>query len=347
MQPIIQAARSAPPVGFARLLFVLWATFSLVAPPATGQDGGHLDRFEYSARHMGVIARCVVFAEDEARAAEAARSAFHRIAELDAVFSTYRTDSELTRLNAAAHPVWMPISDDMATVLLAARRVWRASAGAFDPTVGPMVDLWRRSTRSGRLPGRAALDSARARVGFEHVHLDSTRRLIRFDAPGIRLDLGGIAKGYAADQALAVLTAAGLPSAFVELGGDLVFGASPPGGPGWSVAATPLSGLRTGLAIEHLAVSTSGDGHQHVEIDGVRYSHVVDPRTGLGVGHGAAVTVLAPSGLMADATATALSVAGPCTRAGGLERLGPIHIYFRTDTPGTASANGANAKECG
>jgi FAD:protein FMN transferase len=175
--------------------------------------------------------------------------------------------------------------------------------GAFDPTVGPFVELWRVARRTGKLPDRAALDSAAARVGWRHVHLDSAARAARLDVAGMRIDLGGIAKGYILDQARAELGRQGLRRVLLQAGGDISTGDPPPGRAGWRVAGVP-----GGSTLANAAVSTSGDTEQFVIIGGVRYSHVLDPRTGVGLTSRRQATVVAPDGATADALATALTV---------------------------------------
>jgi FAD:protein FMN transferase len=279
------------------------ATAAAVASrAATAQD----TRREYVELHMGVAVRMVLYAPDDARARGAARAAYARIAELEDVMSDYRAESEVRRL-AARPGVAVPVSDDLFAVLAHALELWRRSDGAFDPTVGPFVELWRAARRTGRLPRRAELDSAAARVGSGKVHLDSVARTVRLDVPGMRLDLGGIAKGYILDRALAVLRQEGVTRALLEAGGDIVVGDAPPGpggaGGGWRIA---IPGGDTTLA--NRAVSTSGDSEQFVIIGGVRYSHVIDPRTGMGLMSRREATVVAPDGVTADGLATALTL---------------------------------------
>lgn len=267
-----------------------------------------LYRFEYKQVHMGVQARLVLFARDSSTAERGARSAFDRIAELDAVMSDYRLDSELMHLVNRSGEGPVPVSGDLFHVLQVSHRLARESGGAFDITVGPMVDLWREARRSGRHPSDDALMEARSRSGYNHLELnpEDTTAVLRVD--GMRLDLGGVAKGYAADEALRVLRDYGLSRAMIEFGGDLAAGDPPPGESAWYVTAA-LADRRISLA--NSAVSTSGDTQQFVEIDGVRYSHVVDPRTGLGLTDRIAVTVIAPTCILSDGLSTTLSILGP------------------------------------
>ena len=218
--------------------------------------------------------------------------------------SDYRPESEVRRLAARAGEA-VRVSDDLFVVLARSVDLWGRSDGAFDATVGPFVELWRAARRTGRLPPRAALDSAARRVGSDKVHLDSVSRTVRLDVPGMRIDLGGIAKGYILDRALDVLRAQGVTRALLEAGGDIVLGDAPPGRPGWRIAMPQGEG---DTVLANRAVSTSGDTEQFVIIGGVRYSHVIDPRTGMGSTSRRGAIVVAPDGVTADGLATALTL---------------------------------------
>jgi thiamine biosynthesis lipoprotein len=278
------------------------------APAAPAAD--RLARYEYAQVHMGVKTRLVVYAPDERTAADACRAAYARVAALEDVFSDYRPDSELTRLCAAPAGKPVKVSEDLFVVLERAQELAEATDGAFDVTVGPYVRLWREARKVGKLPPADALAEAKARVGWRHVRLDPAARTVTLAVAGMRLDLGGIAKGYAGDAAIAVLRERGVPRALFEAGGDIVAGEPPPGTDGWTVAAIDPdapAGTRE-RKLTNAAMSTSGDTEQYVEIDGRRYSHVVDPRTGLGVTTRAMATVVAPTGFTTDPLATAACV---------------------------------------
>lgn len=259
-----------------------------------------LERFERIEPCMGTLFRVVVYAPTAASATAALDAAFARARALDAMLSDYRPDSELNRLSTR----WSPTSPELFTLLVTARQLSRDTAGAFDITLAPLVRLWRDARATRRLPSPAELRRARRRSGWRRVHLDHARRLVRL-SPGTQLDLGGIAKGFTAGEMLALLRARGLPHALVAASGDIVAGEAPPGSPGWRIKPDWTNQT---LLIANAAVSTSGDTHQWVEIQGERYSHIIDPRTGLGLRHSSPVTVIAPSGAEADALATAFSV---------------------------------------
>ncbi len=278
-------------------------------------------RSEFSELHMGVEVRIVLYARNEKHAREASRAAFDRFAVLEDIMSDYRPKSEIRSLDRRPGK-WVTVSEPLFTVLARAREIARATDGAFDPTVGPLVAVWREARRMHRLPGDAELDSARARVGWRHLALDSARCRVRLSLRRMRLDLGGIAKGYAVQQAADVLRARGVVSALVEAGGDIAVTNAPPGAAGWRVTVPGAdSSVRVrASALTNAAISTSGPSEQFVEIGGVRYSHVVDPRTGVGLTSGAQVTVIATDGALADALSTALAMLPPESAAALLAR---------------------------
>lgn len=270
-------------------------------------------RFEFSGLHMGTRFSIILYSRDAETAKRASSAAFDCIERLDAIMSDYRETSELTMLCREAGGQWVKVSDDLFRVLAISQRLAEQSRGGFDVTIGPVVRLWRHARRAGKLPDAERLARARDLVGYDKLRLDEKTRSVRLDRTGMMLDLGGIAKGYAADRAMAVIERFGIRQALVVAGGDIVASDPPPGAQGWVVAVAPLqsSGPTPGLLLRNRAVSTSGDREQHAEIGGVRYSHIADPRTGLGVAGQSSVTVVARDGATSDGLATAASVLGP------------------------------------
>lgn len=273
-----------------------------------------LSRFESVEPHMGTLVRITVYADDEARAREAFRAGFARIAALDRTLSDYRADSELSRITRRAVRRAVPVSRDLFEVLRAGHALASATGGAFDITAAPIIRLWREARRTGRLPARAALAEAARRSGYRRLHLDPARRTVRFDRPGMSLDAGALGKGYAASEAVAAIGRLGMRSALVAISGDLAFGAAPPGQRGWRVRVTrddpPPPGVPAWLELADAAVSTAGSSEQYVEIGGRRYSHIIDPSTRAGLVEDITVTVVAPHGLDADGLDTAASLVG-------------------------------------
>jgi len=255
---------------------------------------------------MGTLFSIKLYAASEQEAKEAFQAAFARIAQLDATLSDYRADSELSRVTQSAKPVH--VSDDLFAVLSKGQWLARQTDGAFDVTLGPLTHLWRESRRARALPGGAVLKDALSRSGFQKMHLDASTHTVCFDVPGMQLDVGGIAKGYAADEALVVLSRLGIKSALVAASGDLAFSDAPPGEKGWKIA---IDALHRPMLLANAAVSTSGSTEQNFVVGGVRYSHILDPKTGLGLTTDITTTVVARRGIDADGMATALNVLGP------------------------------------
>ncbi len=271
-----------------------------------------LARFEFESKHMGTTFRIVLYAKNETAAKAAADEAFARVAVLDGIMSDYKKDSELMKLCGAfatdvGEPV--PVSAELFFVLAKAAELSKASGGAFDVTVGPVVQLWRLARRTQQLPDTKELAEARAKVGHDKVKLDAANHTVQLLTPGMQLDLGGIAKGYAADEALKVLREKhGITRALVAAAGDITCGDAPPGKDAWDVDIAPIAkGQKPRhLKLANAAVSTSGDLEQFVVINGVRYSHIVDPRTGLGITGRRSVTVIAKNGITADSMTKAV-----------------------------------------
>jgi thiamine biosynthesis lipoprotein len=271
-------------------------------------------RFEFSEIHMGTRFSIILYSRDARTAKRASGAAFACIGRLDAIMSDYRETSELTKLCRAAHGQWVEVSDDLFRVLSLSQRLAERSGGAFDITIGPVARLWRHARRAGRLPDPERLARARDLVGYDKLRLDEKARSVRLARSGMAIDLGGIAKGYAADRAIGVLERFGIRRALVAAGGDIVVSDPPPGAQGWVVALDRIEssgGPVVSLLLRNRAVSTSGDREQFLDAGGVRYSHIVDPRTGIGVTGQSSVTVVARDCTTSDGLATAASVLGP------------------------------------
>ncbi len=265
---------------------------------------------------MGVDFTLTFYAPGQRAANQAANAAFARIEELNAKLSDYDPQSELSRLSrTSGSGQAIPLSDELWRVLVRAESLSAQTAGTFDVTVGPLVRLWRRARRQNELPSEERIAQALAAVGHEHIGFDPKAQSVVLARDSMRLDLGAIAKGFASDEALRVLQDAGCPKAMVDGSGDLSLGDPPPGACGWKIAIAERDAqqqqTRLMLMLSNCGVATSGDVYQYVEIDGVRYSHIVDPKTGLGLTTPSSVTVVAADGMTADSLASAVSVLGP------------------------------------
>jgi len=232
--------------------------------------------------------------------------------------STYRPESELSRFNAAATTDWTPVSAALATTVAAAKHIGAASGGALDVTVGPLVNLWGfgPARSDDDVPAPEEIAAALARTGLDKLEVRLDPPALRKTQPDVYVDLSSIAKGYGVDRVAAVLAAAGIDDLLVEIGGELYGRGLNARGEPWRIAVErPQSVGRRVLRVvplRALGMATSGDYRNFFELDGVRYSHSIDPSTGWPVRHDlASVTVLADNAMEADGWATALLVLGP------------------------------------
>jgi FAD:protein FMN transferase len=273
-------------------------------------------RYEFNRPEMGVPFRIVLYASSKNEAEGAAAAAFARIGQLNDVMTDYDSDSELSRLSqTSGKNQEVHVSRDLWAVLERAQDLAERSHGAFDVTVGPYVNLWRYARRQGVLPEAGRLARARDAVGYTKMELDPARHTVKLLAPNMRLDLGGIAKGYAVDQALRTLGRLGITNALVSGGGDMGVSEPPPGKAGWRIELPPLDASNAPPAryvvVSNAGISTSGDLFQRLDAGGTRYSHIIDPRTGMGLTDHRLVTVIAPDDFTADGLTKVMSVLEP------------------------------------
>lgn len=319
--------RAAAVAMLTSVIAVLAAAFQLpAAEPA---------RYEFDEPHMGTVFRIVLYADDKDAAITAATAAFKRVRELESVLSDYKPSSETMKLCAAndREPgTAFPIGDDLATVLGHALDVSKRTDGAFDVTVGPLSKLWREARKAKAMPDEKARTAALALVGWTNIDLDREKKTVRLKFAGMRLDFGGIGKGYAADEALAVLKKKGYPRSLVAAAGDITVGDPPPGKDGWTVDIEPLGSGKPKMAVRlaNASVSTSGDLFQFVEIGGVRYSHLLDPKTGMGLTGFSRATVIAKYGWQADAWTKGVSLLKPTEAIGRIESLDGAAMFLAT-----------------
>lgn len=277
--------------------------FSLLVGLCFSSQDLHL--FEAVEPHMGTLVRIQLYALNEDNAKTGFRAAFARIAELDARLSDYRLDSELSRLRAGE---WNSVSSDLYKVLRIARKLSVDSDGAFDVTIGALTGVWRSARRTGRIAADGEIAVALRSCGYRHLQLASGRVRLRVD--GMKLDVGGIGKGFAAQEAVRALRGLGISRVLVAMSGDLAVGDAPPGREGWSIQIEPGRSRKQVRVLRNCGVSTSGDREQYLEFDGRRYSHILDPRTGRALEQSIGVTVIAKEPVIADGLATAVSVLG-------------------------------------
>lgn len=280
----------------------------------TGQ-AAPLERLEASAAVMGSEFRIACYAPAKKLAAGALTAAFDEVRRVDGFLSHYKPDSELSRINREAARREVRVSEEMAELLADCLRYTAASDGAFDIAVGALVAAWGFHGGDGTLPGRWTLWRARRNTGSQHLRLDRAKRTVRFLRSGLRLDPGGIGKGYAVDRAVAILREFGIQRALVSSGTSSIFAlGTPPDAPeGWGLAIRAPTGPRAQVDFVTLAdeaISTSGNYEKYFEKDGRRYGHILDPRSGEPAAGVAAVSVVAPTASASEAWSTALVVNG-------------------------------------
>ena len=321
----------------------MWKSIAISLLVAAVAHAAEWQKIEVEEPHMGTIFRILVYTRHEQTARVAIAKAYTRVAELDQKLSDYKVDSELNRLCRVGFQHPTQVSAELFYVLDVAQKIAEQSNGAFDISVGPLVRLWRQARQTKQLPSAEIVATSRAQTGFENIRLDRRHRLVTLLKPHMQIDLGGIAKGYTADQAFDVLKRAGLSKSLVAASGDIRVGDAPPGRRAWRVALDPFGkGSVENIELVNQAVSTSGATEQRIEIDGKRYSHILDPRSGLGLKTSHAVSAVARKGILADAWATAFCVLGPEAGRPFMARMPKIRIFFFD--PGLANSASTAAK---
>ena len=263
--------------------------------------------------HLGTLVSITIHANSNATVHRAINAAFDEFRAVDKLLSIHRPDSELAALNKAAAKNPVIASAELFAALQTAQALSQQTEGAFDPTIRPLADLWGFIKKEGyRLPTTAELDTVLPRVGWQKVRLVAARSTVRFTAPGVSIDPGGFGKGLAVDRAIARLEALGINNAMVKAGGDLRVIGLPPGHDHWliSIEDPKKHGKRTAIHLRGGALSTSGNYENFFMANGQRYSHLLDPRTGLPVQEVASCTVTAPTCIQSDALATACFILG-------------------------------------
>lgn len=278
----------------------------------TGQLHAQARKFHFTQHKMGSPFNLVLVSDDSAKATSLATACFALVDSLNRIFSDYDSSSELSRLNAQAGKTASPVSSRLWKIILQSKEAYQQSLHAFDITVGPMSRLWRKARKEKKFPDSLSVLRAHELVGFRHVRMNPSDSSILLEKTGMLLDLGGIAKGYTAQEVIRFLQARGVTQALLDAGGDMAMSQAPPGTRGWTIAINLPENtdelLPRRLLLQNKAVATSGDVYQYMEHEGKKYSHIVDPRTGYGIASQRNVTVIAADGALADWLATACSI---------------------------------------
>jgi thiamine biosynthesis lipoprotein len=307
------------------------------AVQVSGGAAYRLHHYESTRLSMACVYAIEVYGPEAASLPRIVDEAFDEVDRIDRLMSHYQPDSPLSRVNrdAARHPV--TVERELFEFIAEATRYSRDSDGAFDITVGPLMKAWGFFNGEGRLPSPADLTAARRRVGAGHVVLNAAERSIYFDTPGVELDLGGIAKGYAVDRVAGILRTRGVSAGLISAGGSTIYAlGAPPGRDGWDVAIQdPLDARKVARSIrlKDRALSLAGSSEKAFEYDGRRYSHIMDPRTGTPVEGLLSVAVVARSGTAGDALDNAFFVLGPGRSREYLQAWPGTGVLFFLPTP--------------
>ena len=294
-----------------RILFLI--VLSISVTQATAQ----LQRYSFVQPKMGSPFHLIFYTTDSIIAQQKATAAYALVDSLNKIFSDYDSTSELSRLSATAgSDSFVKASSYLYDMVLQSKVAAKESKGSFDITIGPLSRLWRSARRQKRFPLKGEVAAARALTGMNKIILDEKTQRIKLTAAGMQLDLGGIGKGYIAQEVVNYLKREGITQVLADAGGDIVCGDAPPEKKGWTIAVNVPGEknrlLQKTMLLQNSAVATSGDVYQYLEHEGKRYAHIIDPRTGYGVTFQRNVTVVAPDGALADWLATAASILPRC-----------------------------------
>ena len=270
---------------------------------------------------MGTFAQITVAAGNEKNAQALIEQAFEQLHKVQRLMNDRDPNSELSKLSALAVEQPVPVSPELFDVLAASVHYSRLTDGAFDITVGPLALLWRKTQQSGQLPDEKLLAAAKKNVGYQKIRLDSTAKTVQLEQKGMKLDLGGIAKGYAVDLAIETLRQNGATAGMVDLGGNIrCFGDGPGRGGDWLIGVQDPRNedIIMKLRLNDMSAATSGDYRRVAVVGGKAYSHIINPKTTRSADELAGVTIIAKSAMQADALSTAVSVLG---KEKGLELL--------------------------
>lgn len=267
---------------------------------------------------MGTFARVIIVAPNSKIAQKAAADAFAAIEKVDNLMSDFKDDSDIGIVNKEAFQREVQVSEDTFEVIKRSIGFSKLSDGAFDITVGPLVALFRKEKETQVASTQEEIEQTKEKVGYEKLILDETNRKVRFSVEGMKLDLGGIAKGYGVDKAIEAIQKTGAIGALVDIGGNIrCFGIPAKGKKTWLVgiqdpneAEKKNNGLVMTLKITNESISTSGNYQQFVIIEGKRYSHIIDRKTGTGTAGLSSVTIIADNATDADALSTTVTVMG-------------------------------------
>lgn len=273
---------------------------------------GQNKKYIFTENKMGSPFNLIFVANDSSRARLIAKDCFKLIDSLAQIFSDYDTTSEVNKINANAGLRPIKMSPAMLDLVLKSKEAYLKSEGSYDITIGPLSLLWRKARNTKTFPVDTAIQNRKSLVDFKLLKIEEEKGTIYLPKKGMRLDFGGIAKGYIAQWIINHLRDIGIQEALADAGGDISMSGAPLDSKGWLVGVnlpeTTDDLLEQKLALSNISVATSGDAYQYIEKNGVKYSHIINPKTGYGVIWLRNVTVIAPTGATADWLATACSI---------------------------------------
>jgi thiamine biosynthesis lipoprotein len=292
--------------------FIFLISIFAITSETTAQVSSKFERFEFAHKCMGTLFRIICYSEDAKSAKTASMKAFARVDSLNYIMSDYLPDSELNRLcRSSGKGNYIKVSSDLFEIINHSLQWSDRTNGIFDITIGPYSQLWRRAGRKDLLPTSHQIQVASKSIGYRYIHVDSDRKRILLEKPNMQLDLGGIAKGFAVDEMYEIFIQTGIHHVLIDGGGDIRAGEAPPGKEGWKIVLENLNSEQHSLFLSNSSIATSGDLYRYIQIDSVKYSHIVDPRTGYGLTVPRTVTIQTDNCTDADALASILSILGP------------------------------------
>ncbi len=285
-----------------------------------------LEQFQAERPLMGTRVVITLYAPDEERAKRAFHAAFQRGDEINRIISDEFEESELRLFNRSTSLQRHKASFDFLTMVAYGIELAELTEGTFDPTIGALTQLWRKSLQAGQRPTPESLERAKASSGWDSLLIDLNEQEISKHKAGLKLDLDGLSKGYAIDQMLDALRKEGVTRALIVAGNDVRCGDSPPDKKGWSIGLQDQEGAITeACTVSNLSISTSDSSQRFITVDGTAYSHIIDPKTGIAMNTEVVATVIAPNGLMSDSLATVA-----CLDPDYFQKLSPsTHIHSR------------------
>ena len=284
----------------------------LLAAGCTQKPKTHTEKSS-SREIMGTFARTIAVAKDKKTAIKANKAAFDTLVAIDNMMSDYKPDSELSKLNKNAYKHPVKVSDELFEVISKSLQYSKLSNGAFDITIGPVVDLWKQADKNKQKPTKTQIEAAKSKVGYQKLIINREKQTIKFAVEGMRIDLGAIAKGYAIDRAAEKMRLIGAKSGMIDVGGDIICFGKPENRDKWAIGLQDPDEMDKLMMIIELgenAIATSGDYRRFYVLDGEEHSHIMKPQ-GVSVKGLTSVTVISDKAVDTDALATTVTVMGP------------------------------------